>query len=151
MLKRWILCLSGMLLLFALLYFCPYPQKVDAALDGFYYEQKPKSPPQLGAPGSVRIRGTLYRYLMKDDVFKGDICLGGSLCWEGLSSTGAQKLQNGFSLFTFAIYNKEANRPGAVSLYKKGNFEKVLLDVYTGTDSVQFAAPTEETDDLSLD
>lgn len=149
--KRLILCLSGLLLLFALLYLCPYPQKVDAVLDGFYYEQKSESPPQLGAPGSVRIQGTLYRYLIKDDVFKGKICLGGSLCWEGLSSTGAQKLQNGFSLFTFAIYNEGDNRPGAVSLYKKGNFQKVLLDIYTGVDSVRFAAPAEEINDLYLD
>lgn len=149
--KRLILCLSGLLLLFALLYLCPYPQKVDAVLDGFYYEEKPEGSPQLGAPGSVRIQGTLYRYLIKDDVFKGKICLGGSLCWEGLSSTGAQKLQNGFSLFTFAIYSEGANRPGAVSLYKKGNFEKVLLNIYTGADSVRFAAPAESPDDIHLD
>lgn len=149
--KRWILCLSGLLLLFALLYLCPYPQKVDAALDGFYYEQKPDSPPQLGAPGSVRIQGTLYRYLMKADVFKGEICLGGSLCWEGLSSTGAQKLQNGFLLLTFAVYNEEANRPGAVSLYKKGNFEKVILDIYNGVDFVRFAAPAKSPEDIYLD
>lgn len=145
--KAVILCLCGFFLLLILLYLCPYPERIDVALDGFYYEESLR---ELGAPGTVRIQGILYRYLFREDVFRGDLSLGG-FSWKDLSSIGCEKLPNGFSLFSFAIYNKETGRPGAVSLYSKGTFEKVILHIYNGTDAVQFVAPAQSINDTYLD
>lgn len=146
--KAVILCLCGFFLLLILLYLCPYPERIDVALDGFYYEEPLR---ELGAPGIVRIQGILYRYLFREDVFRGDLSLGGSLCWTDLSSIGCEKLPNGFSLFSFAICNNETNQPGAVSLYSKGSFEKIILYIYNGTDTVQFATPAQSINDTYLD
>ena len=51
-----------------LLCFCPYPEKIDATLEGFYDE---KNLLKLGAPGTIHIHRTHYHYCLREDVFKG--------------------------------------------------------------------------------
>lgn len=51
-----------------LLCFCPYPEKIDATLEGFYYE---KNLLKLGASGTIHIHRTHYHYCLREDVFKG--------------------------------------------------------------------------------
>ena len=51
-----------------LLCFCPYPEKIDATLEGFYDK---KNLLNLGAPGTIHIHRTHYHYCLREDVFKG--------------------------------------------------------------------------------
>ena len=110
-------------------YIVPLPLKVNTLLEGVQWEKESGS--QLAEKCTVKAEGWYYCYLLKDDIFKGNIhisCSDKSLDNDILELSFCMYPQYGGKSAQLWIYNKKENRVESLGeIVVKGAFKSIVI------------------------
>lgn len=122
---------------FCLLYFVPLPKWINKTYEGHYYTSDGFTKQHAD---TVHIKGMYYRYLMKNNTFRGDIQIG-HLQWNNMRGE-AYDWNSSTELFFLYQYKPFVSFENRILMWQKDSFAKIRLnnsDHYGG--NINFFAP----------
>ena len=133
-LKRSIYVLLLAAIVLALLYFIPLPRDIDMSLPCVIWDM---DDPSAWEPEGMEIKGRYYSYLLKDDVFKGEIRISEVNEWDEILDmkiylSDVRGIKMG-SLHYYSGITKDFELTG--SLYMQGRFENIFIGLYVDENS----------------